>query len=203
MKLLIGLSIICFTCIPMQADPLKGEVELDDAQITARLRTLTPKWDASGLVEHCVCMNPSKVQAVQVDRQWKLVDDINTITTFGNDMNAANAALQVAKFYGFTQACWAGRSNGSDLHEMRYFKNASGAPQGSMPDEDAISIDPSIVTAQQINGTWKVISSDKWLLDYGSDHEAAEQAAEVIQLYGFRYQCFVGNPGRAMMYFRR
>ncbi len=204
MKLLFALSMALMACAPVNAEMLKGSVEIDGPEVRAQLVLARPKWDAAGLVEHCACMNPNKVQAVQIDGQWQLVDDGEKLAGFGDQKEAADAAVEVVKHYGFTETCWAGRSNGSDLHELRYFKTAGGVPEGAMKNENATGFDPTTVRVEQKQGTWKVISDgDNWMLDYGSDKAAAEQAADIIRIYEFKNMCFVGSPAKLMMYFRK
>jgi hypothetical protein len=203
MRQILGLLCVAMLWAPAHAEVLQGHAEVQAEVVKAQLQKLKPRWDAAGLSEHCSCLDPNRVQVINSDGQWLLADNGTTVAGFGQQKDAADAALRVVKYYGFTQACSAGRSGGSDLHEMRYFKTPIGAPQGTMSEEDAISIDPATVKAEQLQGTWKVTSGDKWLLDYGSDPEAAEQAASIIRIYQFTQQCFVGNPQRLMMYFRK
>lgn len=200
---LATITLLFTASLPVQSEVLKGSVQAYEEVVQTKLKELRPKWDEQGLKETCSCINPNKVRAVQENGMWKLVDDGDVFADFGTRQDAAEAAVNLIKFYKFTDSCWAGRSQGSDLHEMRYFKTNDGVPSGAMPGEDAITIDPDQVKAEEINGTWKVTSGDIWCLDYGQDRQACEQAADVIKTYRFTKHCFVGKPARAMMYFRR
>lgn len=203
MRWIIALSLLLLNVIPATADTLKGGVQHDEEVINAKLQELRPKWDASGLKEQCLCINPNRAQVKEVNGQWMLLDELSPIAEFGSRKDAAIAALDVVKHYGFTESCWAGRTQGGSLSEMRYFKTPEGAPVGALPGEDAITIDPAAIKAEQIGGRWKVTSGDIWVLDFDQDQQAAEQARDIIQVYGFTKHCFVGNPARAMMYFRK
>lgn len=199
----VALTLSLASLLPAQCEVLKGSVQAYEEAVQTRLKELKPQWDKQGLTEACICINPHKVRALEEHGIWKLVDDGDPFADFGTGADAAAAAVAAIKFYNFTESCWAGRSQGTNLAEMRYFKTRDGAPTGAMPDEDAITIDPERVRAEEINGTWKVTSGDIWMLDFGTDRQAAEQARDIVKAYGFTKHCFVGRPARAMMYFRR
>jgi hypothetical protein len=183
----IALSALLLLAPGASAQLLQGHVEQADAK----------------LKEHCVCINPNKVKAVEVKGEWQLVDEDALLLSVPT-ADAANQAIKMIKFYGMTELCTVGSSDGKNKNEMVYFKAREEAPVGSMSDEDAIGFDTTSVKAEKRDGRWKVISKgDVWLLDFDQDREAAEQAAEVIRHYGFNKQCFVGNPARQIQYWHK
>jgi hypothetical protein len=45
------------------------------------------------------------------------------------------------------------------------------------------------------------MSDNKWLLDFGSNREQANQALQVISFYRLNQQCFVGRPKASLNYY--
>ena len=70
--------------------------------------------------------------------------------------------------------------------------------------EDRLSLNPSNVTAVQINSRWKVVDGSHWIMDFDQKRTAAERAVSVIKHYGLSHVCFVGRPAcgdvKPMMY---
>lgn len=194
--------LLASTPIKVSAELLKGGVE-ESAVIEGKLNALRPKWAEQKLSEQCVCLNPNRVRAIEKNGRWQLVDDVVSIADFSVDRAGAEAAVSVIKHYGFTETCWAGRSTSNGMHDMQYFKTPQGAPAGALAGEDAIAMDPEEVKTERLNNSWKVTCGDNWLMDFADDQAAAEQARDIIRIYGFTKQCFVGNPNRVLMYFRK
>ena len=199
---ILALLSTALTCLPSAAEVLKGGVE-ETALIEQKLTAMQPKWDQHALLERCSCINPNKVRAIEVNGRWQLVDDLQPLADFTFDQAGAAAAVSVIKHYGFTESCWAGHATSNGVHAMQYFKTPTGAPEGALSGEDAIAMNPSEVNAERIKGSWKVTCGDTWLMDFADDQAAAEQARDIIRIYGFTKQCFVGNPNRVLMYYRK
>lgn len=68
--------------------------------------------------------------------------------------------------------------------------------------EDCISINPANVQSQLINGTWKVVDGNSWLMDFGGSQVNANKARDIIRYYGMNQMCFIGRPNAPMMYFK-
>jgi hypothetical protein len=54
-----------------------------------------------------------------------------------------------------------------------------------------------------VNGSWKIVQGQMWLLDFGEKQGAAYRSHALIQKYGFTRQCFVGRPDPSFRYWRR
>ena len=71
--------------------------------------------------------------------------------------------------------------------------------------EDCLDFNPQTVQATNINGRWKVVDGNHWILDFGSKEADAEKARDVIKHYSMNSICFVGRPDRTgeqlMVYF--
>jgi hypothetical protein len=74
-------------------------------------------------------------------------------------------------------------------------------PQLLAPREDCISFNPQNVEVRQINGRWKVVEGNMWMLDFGANEVQARKALAVIKHYRMNSQCFVGRPGPSMQYY--
>ncbi len=72
--------------------------------------------------------------------------------------------------------------------------------------EDCLGINPANVQAKNVNGSWKVVDGNHWMMDFGSKQADAKKARDVIKHYGMNRMCFVGRPSKGgkqlMMYFK-
>ncbi len=193
------------TLSPVSGQPLQGGVEQVEILPVLNLQLLQPKADDRGLSfkQNCTCFDPAKLNWASADGRWKLTEGDKWLLDFGSKSQELEQAVKTIKHFGFTELCTLGKiSNGSP--QMQYFLVDGAAPSGSdLTGEDAISFDLSKVKAEQIRGTWKITEGDHWMLDFGTDEEAARHAEEVIHHYGFTNECFIGRPNAPMMYFRK
>ncbi|MBX9688609.1 MAG: hypothetical protein K2X27_18010 [Candidatus Obscuribacterales bacterium] len=68
--------------------------------------------------------------------------------------------------------------------------------------QDCICFDRNRVEAKVIDGHWKIVDGDHWILDFASSGDAAATALNTIKTYKMNEICFVGrNAGVPMMYF--
>jgi hypothetical protein len=75
---------------------------------------------------------------------------------------------------------------------------ANEAPQA----RDCICFNQNRVSVQQIDGHYKIVDGDHWILDFAESPENAKLALETIQTYRMNQICFTGRDGgRSMMYF--
>jgi hypothetical protein len=146
--------------------------------------------------EDCIGFNPGGVTASFVGGDWKVVQGGMWMLDYGTDAAAAHHAADIIHHYHFDQQCFVRRPNAS----MMYWKSGNHVPHGSTPGQDCIGLNPMNVMAAHQGGAWKVVDGGNWLLDYGSDHAAANQAVAVIQTYNLNRQCFIVRPNAAMQY---
>lgn len=70
------------------------------------------------------------------------------------------------------------------------------------PAGDCICFNQNRVEAKLVDGNWKVVDGDHWILDFNNNSANAQLAATTIRNYQMNEICFVGrNTGRPMMYF--
>jgi hypothetical protein len=136
------------------------------------------------------------VTASYVGGAWKVVQGSMWMLDYGSNAGAAHHAADTIQHYGFNQQCFVKRPNAS----MMYWKSGNHVPSGGMSGEDCIGVNPAHVQVQNAGGAWKVVDGGNWLLDYGPDHEAAQQAVAVIQAYNLNRQCFIARPNAPMQY---
>ena len=146
--------------------------------------------------EDCIGFDPNHVTASYTGGAWKVVQGSMWMLDYGSNSSAANRAADVIHHYHFTQQCFVKRPNAS----MMYWKSGNIVRTGSMPGEDCIGLNPNNASVSHVGGAWKVVDGSNWLLDYGSDHGAADQALAVIQNYHLNRQCFVQRPNASMQY---
>ena len=115
---------------------------------------------------------------------------------YGSNMMAAQRAAAAIHHYNFDQQCFVKRPNAS----MMYWKSGNHLPSGGMSGEDCIGVNPMNASVTFVGGAWKVVDGSNWLLDYGSDQAAANQALAVIRNYHLGRQCFIVRPHASMQY---
>jgi len=146
--------------------------------------------------EDCIGVNPTAVTATMAGGSWKVVQGPMWMIDYGSNMAAAQRAADVIRSYHFDQQCFVKRPNAS----MMYWKSAGHVPSGGMFDEDCIGFNPTSISVSFAGGAWKVFDGSHWLLDYGPDQSAANQALAVIRNYHLNRECFVVRPHASMSY---
>ena len=77
-----------------------------------------------------------------------------------------------------------------------------GGPGPGIGAEDCIGFDPATADVAFVNGSWKYVDGSHWILDFGSNHAAANEARHVINHYRLTEQCFVARPNASMTYWK-
>ncbi len=143
--------------------------------------------------------NPARAKVIRANSRWKIEVNGMWLLDFGSSKTEAQRALKIIRHYKMNTQCFVGRPGPS----MEFYLVDGQAPSGPIPGEDAISFNPTNVQAQYVNGRWKVVDGNHWIMDFNQSEEEARQALSYILRYGFRFICFVGRPGPSMTYFRR
>lgn len=146
--------------------------------------------------EDCLPEPTGQLQVAHVGGDWKIVRGSEWVLSFGANQAAANQSLSIIQHFGFNQICYVQRPHAS----MTYWKRNGDVPGGSTPGEDCIAFHPHQVAAAHVGGEWKVVDGSMWMLSYGTNQTAAEQAAAVIKHYHLNRQCFVARPNPPMEY---
>lgn len=189
------------------AETLMGGVEVNESLPAVVPKQLEAKEDHSSNVampkQDCICFNDSNIELKNINGQWKIVDNDNWILDFAQRQDFAQQSLDIIRHYRLNNICFVGRPFADSKIKMMYFLADGQTPSGAYPGEDAISFDPNRVRAAEIDGRWKLVQDDMWMLDFGSNKEQAVNAEQIVKYYGFTKQCFVGRPGPPMMYWRK
>jgi len=146
--------------------------------------------------EDCISFNPSQIEVKLVNGSWKIVQGSMWMLDFGGNKAAADRSAQIIHNYGFDQQCFVKRPHA----ELKYWKSGGHVPGGNMPGQDCISFNPAQIAVQQVNGSWKIVQGSMWMLDFGGDKAAADQALAVIKHYNMNRQCYVARPNPPMSY---
>lgn len=155
--------------------------------------------EAGKFTEDCIPFNPKSVTAKLVQGHWKVVQGNMWMMDFGSNRAGAELAVKMIKRYGMNKQCFVGRPDAP----MHYYTVNGRAPQGAAPGEDCISFNPNSITASKVQGRWKVVQGNMWMLDFDQKEAEAKIAVDIIKFYGFNKQCFVGRPNAPMKYFRK
>lgn len=74
--------------------------------------------------------------------------------------------------------------------------------QEDAPGRDCICFNRNRVELRRIDGRWKLVDGDHWILDFNQNEDYARKAAQVVSFYKMNEICFAGrNTARPMMYF--
>jgi hypothetical protein len=74
-------------------------------------------------------------------------------------------------------------------------------PPQHLEGENCIAFDPAQVTIRNVEGIWKVVVGDIWMLDFADNQTNAQKALDIIRHYKLSYRCFVGGPDSPMQYY--
>lgn len=146
--------------------------------------------------EDCIPFNPNQVMAKPVNGSWKVVQGSMWMLDFGGNMAGAQRAAWLVHRYNFNQQCFVRRPH----PPMMYWKSGGGIPSAGAPGEDCTNNNPATTAVANVGGAWKVVDGSHWMLDFGPDQAAANQAVAVIKHYHLNRQCFVGRPNPPMSY---
>ena len=149
--------------------------------------------------EDCIKFDPNLVEAKRVDGRWKVVQGDMWMLDFDQSQTEAQKAAKIIKHYNMDSQCYVGRPGPS----MEYWLVGGRPPIGKVSGEDAVAFNPSTVEAKMVNGSWKVVDGDHWILDFADNEAEAQTALGLIKKYEFDHICFVGRPDPGMTYFRR
>ena len=157
---------------------------------------VAPKTVAPPNAEDCTVVDPANAKAANAGGVWKVALGPNASLDFAANETAAERAAEVIQHYHFTRECFVKRPNAP----MMYWKNGVAVPPGNVPDQDCIALHPETVTAVYSAARWKVMDGTLWLLDYGADRAAAEDAVRIIRIYNLNRECFIARPHVVMQY---
>lgn len=70
--------------------------------------------------------------------------------------------------------------------------------------EDCVGFNHTTVQSKLVNGRWKVVDGNHWILDFGSSQTNADRARDVIKFYKMTSICFIGRgvAPKPFMYFK-
>lgn len=162
------------------------------------LAALCPAWQTGVAQPDQIAFDNAKAEVKNLNNSWKVVAGDLWLMDFGPHEDQARMALQVIKHYGINQQCFTGRPT----RTMEYYLADGKPPTGAFEGEDAIPFNPANLEARQINGRWKIVEGDSWIMDFGDKEADAREALEVIRKFGFDHICFIGRPKPGMTYFR-
>jgi hypothetical protein len=166
----------------------------EDCTRTTEFQSLVPNNE-----HDFIPFNPESARGLRVHGRWKIAVGNMWLLDFGSSRSEAMQALKVIKHYGLNIQCFVGRPNPT----MEFYLVDGESPEGTMDGEDAIGFDPANVEVQHVQGRWKVVEGNHWIMDFDQAESEARQALSYILYYGFSYICFIGRPDSSMTYFRK
>jgi len=91
-------------------------------------------------------------------------------------------------------------SNRSNYFDVDLFNRTSGGGGGPIANEDCVGFNPATAHAAQVEGRWKLVDGNHWILDFENKQAEAQRAEQVVKHYQFNKQCFVGRPEPSLTY---
>jgi len=152
-------------------------------------------------LEDCIGLDYQNAEVKKINGRWKIVIGNVWYKDFNDKESEARLGLQIIKFYKMDSQCFIGRPDPS----MEYYKSKGNAPRaqsGQVPGEDCVTFDPNAIELKKIQGNWKIVQGNHWLMDFDDKELEARKALAIIKKYKFTHYCFVGRPGASMEYFR-
>ncbi len=199
------------TNAPAEAGTLATEVRpvapASDVASAAPAPT-TPWWNPFGGTEpaaanmgagapgDCITFDTEHSYLTPDAGSWKVRDFLHTIQDFGPNRIAATKALAVIAYYHLDEVCRIGRGSSN----LVYYRAAGEVPHTTMPKEDCVETHPDKVAAVLRDDDWVVVDSGREIYNYGSDKDAAQQAASVIKTLGFSRQCTFDRSNTPLSY---
>ena len=149
--------------------------------------------------EDCININPSQVTVERKNGRWKLVQENMWILDAGSNRNEMLRARQIVQRYGLDKQCFVGRPNPS----LQYWLADNKSPQGGIPGEDCVSINPNGLTVSRSGSIYRVLSNGNHIPFSAPSEAEAKEIIAVVKYYGFTKSCFVGRPDPSMAYLRK
>ena len=149
--------------------------------------------------EDCIAFDNRQAAVRQAQGRWKVAAGNMWLLDFASNKAQAEQALRVIRQYRMNKQCFVGRPQPS----MQYYLSGNNAPAGGMSGEDCNAFNLRNTQVKQVQGRWKIVDGNHWILDFEGNQAEARQAHAIMNKYGFSRICFVGRPNPPMTYFRR
>jgi hypothetical protein len=128
-------------------------------------------------------------------REWKLTAGSLVLAEFGPDQEAARRALDVVRYYHFTEQCRVGQPQ----PRFSYFLVNGLAPRGVPFGVPSVPFRPDALKACPAEGGVALCDGDRALITLGGPDEAADLLA-VIRRQHFDMLCHVGPAGGGLSF---
>jgi len=70
-----------------------------------------------------------------------------------------------------------------------------------IPNRDCVNFNHNSVQAKRVQGRWKVVDGNHWIMDFGNERSEARKAKNIIKHYDLTKMCFIGRPNPSLTYF--
>ena len=88
-------------------------------------------------------------------------------------------------------------SHRANYVDVGLFQRVAGGQLGA---EDCVRFDPVTTHAALVQGRWKLVDGNQWILDFGNKKNEALRSAFIVKHYKFNKQCFIQRPNPSMTY---
>jgi hypothetical protein len=151
---------------------------------------------AGGGPGDCITFDTEHLYQAPDAGNWKVRDFLHTVQDFGPYRSAAGRALAVIAYYHLDEVCRIGRGNSN----LVFYRATGEVPHTTMPSENCVETHPDKVEAVLRDDDWMVVDGGREIYNYGSDKDAAQQAAAVVKTLGFSRQCYFDRSNTPLSY---
>lgn len=175
-----------------------GRTNYHKSMVFRRAAIAAPFPFPGSLNEDCIRFNPNQAHLERSAGKWRIIANGMLLKSF-DTKREARKALKVIKRYNTNKQCFVGRPGPS----LEYYLKNNRSPVGPMAREDCIGFNPDNTKVKKINGRWKIVDGNHWLMDFGNKKAEAHKSMKIIRKHGFTQSCFVGRPNPSMTYLRK
>jgi hypothetical protein len=144
-----------------------------------------------------ITFDPERTDLQCRDDHWQLWSGNVMLKDFGRSEREGREVLKVVRDLKLTSMS----SLGTPKPVMEFWLVNGQAPHGHIPGLRSISLKPTEVKAEQVQGQWCVHDGKQILFNFTDQADVARQAVATIQRYNFTEVAYVGQTSPTMLVF--
>jgi hypothetical protein len=148
------------------------------------------------LKEEVFAFDTATINVKKIENHWSIISDKGVLKDFGNDKQSAE---DTAKLLRDLQVNQIGIVQGA-RPPMEYWLTDGKAPRPVLNRRIMLPIASKMLHAESIGGAWVLTDGARAFYDFGTNEDAAKQAAVVFWKYGFNQLGVIGSPNPTVLY---
>ncbi len=147
--------------------------------------------------DNVISFDPERTDLQWRDNRWQLWSGNVFLKDFGHFEVEGREVLRVVRDMKLTSM----NAIGAPRPVMEFWLANGQAPHGHIPGLRSLTLTPSTIKADQVQGQWCVHDGQRILFNFADQADAARQAAATIQRYNFTEVAYVGQVSPVMLVF--